>query len=293
MKIGFIGLGAMGTPLAEALLADGHTLAVWNRTRSRAEPLAKRGARVADSPSECARGAELVFTLVSDDEALEQVTFGEAGLFRGLERGAVHVSTSTVSVAIADRLAEAHAREGQGFVSAPIFARPDALAAGKAWFALGGPADQIARVRPVVERVGRGVTLTGERASSANLLKLAGNFMLAGLTEMLGEAFALVEKSGLPRERFLELFQAVFVQGPAFANYAANIAREKYEPVFPVRLGIKDVRLLLEAGDALAVPLPLAAIAHQGYLTALATGLGELDWTALARVSSDRAGLKR
>jgi 3-hydroxyisobutyrate dehydrogenase-like beta-hydroxyacid dehydrogenase len=292
MKIGFIGLGAMGTPLAEALVADGHTLTVYNRTRSRAEPLAARGARVAETPADCAKGCEAVFPLVSDDHALEQVVFEDAGLLRGLERGAIHVSSSTISVALADRLTEAHTREGQQLVSATIFGRPDVVRARKAWFALGGPPAALGKVKPVIEKLGRGVTVAGERPSDANVLKLAGNFMLAGMIELLGEAFALTDKHGLPRERSLEVFQSVFGAGP-FASYAALIAHEKFEPMFALKLGFKDVRLALEAGDAKAVPMPVAGVARDGMLSAIANGFGDLDWTALARVSFERAGIEK
>jgi 3-hydroxyisobutyrate dehydrogenase-like beta-hydroxyacid dehydrogenase len=279
----------MGAPLAEALLADGHALTVFNRTRARAEPLAARGARVSGSPADCAKGNELVITLVSDDHALEQVVHGEQGLLRGLEQGALHVSSSTISVALAERLDEEHRRAGQGFVSATIFGRPSAVAERKAWFVIAGA--EVERVRPVLERLGRGVTVAGERPADANVLKLAGNFMLAAMIELLGEGFAFVEKSGLPRERFLEVLQAVFGPGP-FTGYAALIAQRSFDPVFPLKLGLKDVRLVLEAAEQRAVPLPLASVARDGLLAAIANGLGELDWTAYAKLSDERAGIR-
>jgi 3-hydroxyisobutyrate dehydrogenase-like beta-hydroxyacid dehydrogenase len=292
MRVGFIGLGNMGQAMARNLLGAGHALAVYNRTRARAEPLEKQGARVVDSPAEAARGAEVVFTMLADDAAVEAVAFGAGGLLAGLERGAVHVSSSTLSVELSRRLAEAHAGAGQGYVAAPVFGRPEAAEARQLWVVAAGARAEVERCRPLLEGLGRGLTVLGEEAPAANVVKLSGNFLIASMIEALGEAFALARRSGIEPKTFLELFQAVFARSPIFERYAVLIAGEQYRPPgFALRLGLKDMRLVLEAADGAQVPMPLASLLHDHYLGGVARGLGDLDWSALGALAAERAGL--
>jgi 3-hydroxyisobutyrate dehydrogenase-like beta-hydroxyacid dehydrogenase len=292
MKVGFVGLGSMGGGMAESLLSVGHELVVYNRTRERAERLRERGARVAATPREAARDAQVVVTMLADDAAVESVTFGGDGLLSGLAEGAVHVSSSTISVALSERLAAAHAAAKQGFVSAPVFGRPDAAAAGKLWVVVAGPSDDVDRCVPLLEAVGRGMTRLGESPSAANVVKLAGNFMIASMIEALGEAFALARKAGIPPATFLDVFGAVFARSPIFERYAALVAKEAYEPAgFKARLGLKDLSLALAAGETLRVPMPLASLLHDNLMTAVAQGNGDLDWSVIARLAAERAGL--
>jgi 3-hydroxyisobutyrate dehydrogenase-like beta-hydroxyacid dehydrogenase len=294
MKVGFIGLGNMGLPMAKNLLAAGHEVAVWNRTQAKAAPLQQQGARVAATPAEAARGAEVVFTMLADDTALEQAVFGDQGVHTGLGKGAVHVSSSTISVARSERLAEAHGRAGQGYVSAPVFGRPDAAAAKQLWVIAAGAQADVERCRPLLEALGRGLTVLSEKASAANVVKLSGNFLIASMMEALGEAFALTRKSGVEAKVFFEVFQSVFARGPIFERYAQLIAEEKYSPAgFPMKLGLKDVGLVLDAGRAAQVPMPLASLLRDQYLGGVAQGHGELDWSALGALVAERAGLKR
>jgi 3-hydroxyisobutyrate dehydrogenase-like beta-hydroxyacid dehydrogenase len=293
MKVGFIGLGNMGQPMARNLRAAGHELAVYNRSRDKAESLRQQGARVADSPADAARGAEVVFTMLSDDAAVEGVVFGEAGLLSGLGQGALHVSSSTLSVGLSERLTEAHAKAGQRYVSAPVFGRPEAAEAKQLWVVASGPQADVARCRPLLEALGRGLTVLGEKASQANVVKLTGNFLIASMTEALGEAFALTRKSGIEPPVFLELFQSVFARSPIFERYAVLIAGAQYEPAgFKLRLGLKDVRLALEAAGAAEVPMPLASLLRDHFLEGVARGMGERDWSALGALAAERAGLE-
>ncbi|HEX5750069.1 MAG TPA: NAD(P)-dependent oxidoreductase [Archangium sp.] len=292
MKVGFVGLGNMGQPMARNLRAAGHELVVYNRTREKAEALRQQGARVADSPADAARGAEVVFSMLSDDAAVEAAVLGGSGLLAGLEKGALHVSSSTLSVALSERLAEAHAKAGQRYVSAPVFGRPEAAEARQLWVVAAGAKADVERCRPLLEALGRGLSVLGEKASSANVVKLSGNFLIASMIEALGESFALARKSGVEPQVFLELFQSVFARSPIFERYAVLIANEQYEPAgFKLKLGLKDVRLVLEAAGAAEVPMPLASLLRDHYLGGVAQGRGDLDWSALGALAAERAGL--
>jgi len=293
MKVGFVGLGSMGLAMAESLAAAGHQLFVYNRSHGRAQPLHEAGARIAATPAEAAREAEVVFSMLSDDLALESVSFGDDGILAGLPRGAVHVSSSTISVALSDRLTSEHAARGQGFVSAPVFGRPEAAAAKQLWLLAAGKASDVARCVPLFECLGRGITQLGEKPSAANVVKLTGNFLIASMMEALGEAFALTRKAGIAPSTFVELFAHVFGKNSTiFESYAKRIAEEAYAPAgFKMPLGLKDVRLALAAGQELGVPLPLADLLGQQMQAAIDTGKAELDWSAIARLAAERAGL--
>jgi len=290
MKLGFVGLGAMGTAMAESLLAQGHQLFVYNRTHEKAQPLHEAGARISATPAEAAREAEIVISMLADDTAVEAVTFGAVGILAELQPRAVHVSCSTISVALSQRLAAAHAAAGLGYVAAPVFGRPEAAVSKKLWLLAAGKTADIERALPVLEALGRGVTRLGEDPSLANLLKLTGNVFIASMIESLGEAFALTRKAGVPPELLLELFKSVFGQGSlVLENY---VAKDKYQPAgFTARLGLKDLRLALSAADQLQVPLPMASLVRDQLLTAVATGQGELDWSVIAQIAAKRAGL--
>ncbi len=293
MKVGFVGLGSMGLAMAESLVAAGHQLVVYNRSHGRAQPLHEAGARIAATPAEAAREAEVVFSMLTDDIALESVTFGESGILAGLPRGAVHVSSSTISVALSERLASEHAARAQGYVSAPVFGRPEAAAAKQLWVLAAGKASDVERCLPLLQCLGRGVTQLGESAPAANVVKLTGNFLIASMLETLGEAFALTRKAGIPPSTFLDLFSNVFGKNSViFENYAKRIAEQAYEPAgFKMPLGLKDVRLALDAGQGLGVPLPLAELIAAQMQAAIDEGKGELDWSGLGRLAAERAGL--
>jgi len=293
MKLGFVGLGSMGFAMAELLLAQGHQLFVYNRAHEKAQPLHEAGARISATPGEAAREAEIVISMLADDTAVEAVTFGATGILAELSPSAVHVSCSTISVALSNRLAVAHAEAGLGYVAAPVFGRPEAAAAKKLWLLAAGKSAAVERALPVLEALGRGVTRLGETASVANLVKLTGNVFIASMIESLGEAFALTRKAGVPPELTLDLFKNVFGQGSVILeNYAGQVAKGNYEHAgFKARLGLKDLRLALSAADQLEVPLPTASLVRDQLLTAVATGQGDLDWGVIAQMAAKRAGL--
>ena len=251
MKIAFIGLGNMGEPMALNLARAGHELTVYNRTRGKAERLAKEGARVADSPAAAVRGAEVAITMLANDQAVRDamlVSTQPAGAaIDALPRGAIHMCTSTISVALSKELAERHAAHGQGFVAAPVLGRPDAAAQRKLWIIAAGPPHEVQCCRPLMEAMGRAVTVMGEEAWRANLTKIAVNFMLASMLEAMGEAIALVRKSAVDAQQFLEVLNGLF-NSPVYANYGKIIAEQRFEPAgFKLQLGLKDVGLALDA----------------------------------------------
>ncbi|MDI1449387.1 NAD(P)-dependent oxidoreductase [Polyangium sp. 6x1] len=293
MKVGFIGLGAMGQGMAKNLLAAGHELSIYNRTKEKAEALGAAGARVAETPAEAARGAEAVFSMLAEDSAVEKVVFAENGLLAGLARGAVHISSSTISVALSERLVAAHAAAGQGYVAAPVFGRPEAAAAKQLWVVAAGPRAEVDRVRPLLEAIGRGLRVVGEEPTAANVVKLAGNFVIASSIEAFGEAYAFARKQGVSPPDLQAVLMELFGGSAVLARYVELIASEAYEPAgFKVELGLKDMRLVLAAADASTTPMPLASLLRDNYLAATAQGRGDLDWSALGLFAAERAGLR-
>lgn len=291
MEMGFIGLGAMGEPIARNLIKAGLALTVYNRSRTRAEALMAVGAAVAETPA-AACNAGVVATMLADDAAVEAVVFGEHGVLTGLPRGGVHISHSTISVNLSRRLSEAHRERGQFYIAAPVFGRPDAAQAARLIVVAAGPAEAVERCRRPLEAIGRKLFVIGEDAPAANSVKLSGNFLIASMLEALGESFALLRKSGVEPSTFMEIVSAFF-QSPVYDNYGKIIAEQQYDPAgFKLRLGLKDVRLVLAAADDAAAPMPTASLVRDNLISGIAQGFGELDWSAVARVAALKAGLK-
>jgi 3-hydroxyisobutyrate dehydrogenase-like beta-hydroxyacid dehydrogenase len=291
MRVAFLGLGNMGRGMVRNLLKAGNEVVVYNRTRARADELAKEGAMVAEYPA--AIQADVAFTMVADDAALEQIVFGPQGLMSGLPKGGIHVSMSTISAALSRSLTDKHRERGQTMVSAPVFGRPEAAEAAKLFMVAAGPHQAIERCRPLFEVLGQKTFLVGEEPVMANVTKLSGNFMIASVIECLGEAFSLGRKYGLEADTMLDVFTNSLFAAPVYKTYGAIIAQQKWEPAgFRLRLGLKDVRLALAAADGAAVPMPVASFIHDSFLSAVARGMGELDWAALAKLAAERAGLK-
>jgi 3-hydroxyisobutyrate dehydrogenase-like beta-hydroxyacid dehydrogenase len=291
MRVGFIGLGNMGQPMARHLLKAGHTVTVYNRSRRRAEELEAEGARVADRAAEACRG-DVVMTMLADDHAVEEVVLGSDGVLAALAADKVHVSMSTISVALSRRLADAHTQAKRAYVSAPVFGRPDAAAAAKLFVVAAGPPQAINRCRPLFDAVGQQTFNVGEDAPAANVVKLAGNFLIASVVESLAEVFTFVRKSGVDPKQFFELMTGSIFTAPVYKNYGGIIVEEKYAPAgFKATLGLKDVRLAIAAAESVNVPLPIANIVRDHLLTAVARGQQDLDWTVVARIAAQNAGL--
>ncbi len=292
MKLGFVGLGPMGVGMARRLLDAGHSLSVFNRTASRAASLVEAGARLADSPADASRDAEFVFSMLADDDAVQALALGQEGIADGLAPGAVHVSSSTISVALSRRLAEAHAARGQGYLSATVLGRPPAAAAGTLFVVLAGEADASERVRPALDAMGQRVFRLGGDPVQSNLLKLSLNFLIFSTIEQMGEVFALNEKGGVAPDAVFEVLTNSFFDAPVHRNYGQLIVDGRFElPGVPVTLAVKDTGLLLQAGDALGVPMPIGSLVRDRLLATVARGESGLDFTALSRRAREDAGL--
>jgi 3-hydroxyisobutyrate dehydrogenase-like beta-hydroxyacid dehydrogenase len=293
MDVGLIGLGRMGTGIAKSLLLAGHRVAVYNRTRERAEALRKNGAAVAGSVAEACRG-DAVLTMLADDAAVEEVVFGDSGVLKSLARGRVHISLSTISVALSDRLAAEHARAGQEFIAAPVFGRPEAAEAAKLAIVAAGPKAAIERCKPLWDAMGQKLFVVGEQQSKANVVKLTGNFLIATVLESLGEALAFARKSGVDAAALLDFLTSTLFNAPVYKTYGGLIVEGKHDQVgFALPLGLKDVRLVLQAADARAVPMPIASVLRDRFLTALARGHEHSDWSIIGQVAAEDAGLTR
>jgi 3-hydroxyisobutyrate dehydrogenase-like beta-hydroxyacid dehydrogenase len=290
MKIGFIGLGNMGSGIAANLLKAGHQLSVYNRTASKADPLVKQGATSVARVADACRG-EVVMTILADDQALESVAFGEGGIVSVLAKGAIHVSLSTISVALSQRLASEHAARGQRFVSAPVFGRPEAAAAAKLFVTAAGAEDAVVACLPLFDAISQKTFRFGTNPADANLVKLSGNFLISSVIEALAEAMALVGKAGIDQHQFLDFLTSTLFAAPVYKTYGAIIVDKKFSPAgFAAPLGLKDNRLVIAAAENLRVPMPLASLIYNRFLTLLAHGGEELDWSAISMMAAEDSG---
>jgi 3-hydroxyisobutyrate dehydrogenase-like beta-hydroxyacid dehydrogenase len=291
MDAGLIGLGKMGTGIAKSLLRAGHRVTVYNRTRSRAEALSEDGAIVAASLAEACRSG-IVFTMVADDEAVENLLSAESGILASLPRGGVHLSLSTISVALSDKLATEHSKAGQGYLAAPVFGRPEAAEAGRLAVVVAGAEALVQKCKPLFEAMGPKLFVVGERPSMANVVKLSGNFLIATVLESLAEALAFARKSGVDAGALMEFLTTTLFNAPVYKTYGDLIVQGKHEPAgFALPLGLKDVRLVLQAAEAASVPMPIASVVRDRFITAMARGNKDKDWSVIGRVAAEDAGL--
>ena len=291
MDAGLIGLGGMGTGLAKSLLRAGHRLTVFNRTRSRAEALQANGAIVGATVAETCRSG-IVLTMVADDSALESQVFGDGGILASLPRGGVHISCSTISIALSDRLTAAHSGAGQEFVSCPVFGRPEAAEAGRLAVVAAGPAQVVNRCKPLFESFGPKLLVVGEKPSLANVVKLSGNFLIASVLESLSEALAFARKSGVDPAVLTDFLTSTLFDAPVYKIYGGLIVAGNYDNVgFALPLGLKDIRLVMQAAESQSVPMPIASVIRDRFLTAIARGNANKDWSALGLIAMEDAGI--
>jgi 3-hydroxyisobutyrate dehydrogenase-like beta-hydroxyacid dehydrogenase len=291
MNIGFIGIGKMGAGMASNLLKAGHHVTVYNRTPAKAEALIAQGAQIATSIAEACRG-DAVITMLANDKAVESVVLGRDGVLASLRTGAVHVSSSTISVALSRRLADAHAGADQCFVAAPVFGRPEAAAAGWLFVVAAGDSAAVRKAMPLLEAIGQKTFVVSDVPEAANLVKLSGNFLIASVLESLGEALALITKGGVDRQQYVELLTSSLFNAPIYKTYGGLIAGGKFEPAgFAAPLGHKDINLVMAAAEELRVPLPLASLLRDRFLTLFAHGGERLDWSAIGELAALDAGI--
>jgi len=292
MKVGVIGLGNMGAGMAANLLKAGHDVTVYNRSPEKAEALVAEGASAAGSVADACRG-DAVMTMLAHDAAVEDAVLGENGVVAALPAGAVHVSSSTISVALAEKLAVAHANAGQRYVSAPVFGRPNVAAAGQLVVVAAGEPAAVQAVEPLLEAIGRKTFVLSNSPADANLMKLSGNFLIASVLESLGEALALVGKAGIDGRQYVDILTSTLFNAPIYATYGPLIAEGKFQPAgFAAPLGLKDISLVLAAAQDLRVPLPIASLLRDRLLSLLAQGGDELDWSAIGRLAARDAGIR-
>ena len=278
MKVGFIGLGQMGRAIAANLLGAGHELTVWNRSADKAADLVAAGARLAASPADAAQG-EVVMTMLADDAAVEAVVHGTGGI---LAAPALHVSHSTISVGLAERLARDHAARA-GFVSAPVFGRPPAAQAAKLFVVAAGEAHAVDRCLPLFEAIGQRVFRVGPSPAAANLVKLGGNFMIMAAIEAMAEAMTLVEAGGVDRRAMLDVLTGTLFGAPVFHTYGEILVDDRFRPAgFTAPLGLKDMNLVDAAATASRVPMPVLGVVRDHLRAAIAADGPDVDWSAIA-----------
>jgi 3-hydroxyisobutyrate dehydrogenase-like beta-hydroxyacid dehydrogenase len=290
LQIGFIGLGNMGAAMAANLVKAGHDVTVYNRSRAKVDALVAEGARPADSVADACRG-DVVITMLANDDAVEAVTFGDGGILASLGRGATHVSSSTISVPLSERMTAAHAEAGQLFVAAPVFGRPEAARAAKLFVVAAGDRATLEAISGVLDAFSQRTFIVSEEPKAANLVKLSGNFLITSVIESLGEAMALIGKAGVDKHQYLDILTSTLFGAPIYKTYGELIAGERFEPAgFAARLGQKDIRLVLAAAEDLQVPMPVASLIRDRFLTLLARGGADLDWSAIGALPAWEAG---
>jgi 3-hydroxyisobutyrate dehydrogenase-like beta-hydroxyacid dehydrogenase len=290
LDIGFIGLGKMGAAIAGRLLSSGHRVRVWNRSPEPVKVLVAQGAEAAARPADVAR-ADFLLTMLANDAATRSVVVDQ-GVLDAARPELIHLNLATVSVTLAKEFADLHRQRHIGYLAAPVFGRPEAAAAGQLHIVIAGDPATIARAQPVLDAIGQKSWPVGTRAESANIVKIAGNFMIASAIETMGEAVALTQAHGVEAAEFLNILTNTLFASRVYQLYGDLIAAQKYQPAgFEAPLALKDIRLALSAADAHSVPMPFASVLRDALMELIATGGAEDDWVALARVASRRAGL--
>lgn len=288
--LGFIGLGNMGKPIASNLLQAGYELRVYNRTPSKAASLRDLGAFVADTPADVAVPGGIVLTMLADDCAVEEVCYAKPSFVERLGKGGVHVSLSTISPATARKLSKHHQQYEVDYVASPVFGRPEAAAAAKLFVCVSGATVPKKRVQSILEKIGQGIFDFGEDVGAANVVKLCGNFVVASTIESLAEMMVLAEKNGVDKKAVAGMIGKF---SPLHQGYANLIAEGKFLPAgFRLALGMKDINLIMETAAASVTPMPLCSLLHDRWLTSIAKGRENLDWSAIALDVAEEAGIK-
>jgi 3-hydroxyisobutyrate dehydrogenase-like beta-hydroxyacid dehydrogenase len=290
MKIAFLGLGKMGTPMARRLIAAGNEVTVWNRTFARGRAL--EGARPASTPAEAVHSAEAVLTMLFDDAASEQVLFGAEGAIQSIQPGALHIALSTISVDMCDRLTAEHARRGQLFVAAPVFGRPNVAEEGRLWIVAAGADDAIAKARPLLEPLSRGISVIGPEPRQANALKLGGNFLISAMIHALSESFVYAQSQGIDPAAFLDTVNSALFQSPFYAAYGQVMLHPPEHPGATIELGAKDLSLLRQAAASRHTSLSLADNLGEVFAEAVRCGLGNEDWAVGQYRMAQRRGVQ-
>ena len=293
LKVGFIGLGRMGSGMAGRVLDGGHDLVVYNRTPEKAEELVARGARAAPTVADACAGRDVVATMLADDAALAEVTLGANGIRDSLPAGSVHLVMGTHGVRVVQELAAAHADAGQSLVAGHVLGRPDLAAAGELGIVAAGPPDAVRRCGPLFEVIGRHTFEAGERPEGSTAIKLANNFVLGCAIEAMGEAFSLVRSYGVEPKALFDVMTEALFAAPAYRVYGQIMVDESYDRVgFTSELALKDANLILAAADQARIPLPSVNVYRDRLLGAISHGDGEKDWAVMAKEQARAGGIE-
>jgi 3-hydroxyisobutyrate dehydrogenase-like beta-hydroxyacid dehydrogenase len=292
-RVGFIGLGSMGLPMAQNILKKGFPLWIYNRTKEKAAPILERGGKWSTSPSELASQCDIIVSMVSNDDALNEVVDGPSGIFRASKKPSIHISMSTVSPGLSASLEKKHQENGIAFLAAPVSGRPERAKEGALWIFLAGDPKSKKMAYPILQTMSSKIFDLGEQPSYASLFKLCNNFMILGLVEIFSEAATMLEKNGIPIEKAIEIWGDSLFDCPAFHSYTSMLSEKNFaDGGFALNLGLKDMRLLQTSADKSQVPMPVLSELHDKLLMSMNLGREKFDWSAIALVTREQAGFK-
>jgi 3-hydroxyisobutyrate dehydrogenase-like beta-hydroxyacid dehydrogenase len=290
-SIGLIGVGNLGYPIAENLLAAGYPLRIFNRTPAKAAPLVARGAVLVEKPTDVVEKGGVLLTVLSDDETVQAVA--DDAMIAAMGAGGIHVSLSTILPTTSDKLAAHHAERGVAYVGAPVFGRPEAAAARKLWVCTSGAAAAKERVKPILQAISQGIFDFGETPGAANVVKLMGNFIINSAIEAMAEASAVAEKHGIARADFLGMMTQTLFAAPVYQNYAKKLIAADFDKVgFTVQLALKDAKLMIETANDIGAKLPLGELVRDRLEATITKGRSQLDAAAFTLESAEGAGLE-
>ncbi len=292
LRIGFIGLGKMGSGICTNIQKQGYPLTVYNRTAAKTQPFHEQGAQVANSIKELVEQSDIIFTSLLDDKSVLDLCHGENGILDSMTAGKIHVGLTTIQPTTADSLKAEHEQHGCHYIAAPVVGRPDAAMAGKLITFLGGDSDAISQVKAVVESYTMKQVPVGSVASSANAMKICVNYMAMAQLAMLGEVFTFAEKSQLDKSMVLMVAKMFFAGNEAMSTYAEKIANRDFDTVgFDLTAGLKDALIFETAFTSCGIKPTAITGAKDNLVAANANGLGNKDWSALTEMSRMLAGL--
>jgi len=280
--ISYLGLGTMGSGIASNLLETGYQLTVWNRSVEKCEPFARKGARVADTPTDAVREVDLVMYCLSNDQAVEEVVFGTKGILGGIKEGVIAIDMSTVLPATSLREQEAYANHGVDFLDAPVFGSKQESADAKLWIMAAGNKAIFEKVKPVLEHLGQTVHYFGKN-ENATAMKLVGNLIVALEMEALAEGLVLAQKAGLDLKTVMEVVKVADFRSPLLVSNGQNILKRDFSPSFALKLMLKDVGLIERFGDSLQSPVPGLRLVGRNLASAFALGFGKENASALIK----------
>lgn len=293
MRVGFIGLGHMGLPMAQNTLKAGFLLWVTNRTKEKAAPVLEQGGKWAESPAELAAQCDILVSMIANDDALNEIVGGPSGIMSSSKKPAIHISMSTVSPALSASMEKKHQENGIIFLAAPVTGRPERAKAGSLWIFLAGDPTAKKTATPVLEAMSCKIFDLGERPEQASLFKLCNNFMILSLIEAFSEAATLLEKGGIPTEKAAEVWGGSIFDAPIFHSYTPMLCKRNFaDGGFALNLGLKDIRLLQACVDQAQMPMPFLSDLYEKLLVSMNLGRGNFDWSAIALLTRERAGLK-